>query len=255
MNEEEQLFWNATVEELADGYIYAVDKESYVCLICHREYEDEIIYQSDGQFFNAKRAIKEHIQREHGSMFHYLIQLDKKLTGLTEVQAQLIQYIFDGKKDKDIAQELGISPSTVRNQRYKLREKEKQAKIYLALLSLLEKKKGKVEDDFISIHKGATMVDERYAITKEERDKVLETYFKDGLDGPLSQFPAKEKRKIIVLTQILTKFEKGKTYTEIEGNEILKKVYPDFATIRRYLIEYGFLDRDREGSHYWVKTH
>src|SRR5690606_19939198 len=162
---------------------------------------DEIIYQSDGQFFNAKRAIKEHIQREHGSMFHYLIQLDKKLTGLTEVQAQLIQYIFDGKKDKDIAQELGISPSTVRNQRYKLREKEKQAKIYLALLSLLEKKKGKVEDDFISIHKGATMVDERYAITKEERDKVLETYFKDGLDGPLSQFPAKEKRKIIVLTQ------------------------------------------------------
>ncbi|MBJ6950597.1 DUF2087 domain-containing protein, partial [Vibrio cholerae] len=29
--------------------------------------------------------------------------------------------------------------------------------------------------------------------------------------------------------------------------------YPDFVTLRRYLIEYGFLDRTDDGSQYWVK--
>lgn len=255
MYNEHLSFWNRSVDELAKGFIHSPESENYQCLICQKQYDEGVIYSFGEQLFEAKRAIKEHIVREHGSIFHYLIQLDKKFTGLSDVQARLLQMMYEGKKDKEIAERLEISPSTVRNQRYKLREKEKQAKIFLALLSLFEKEKGQVEDDFIEIHRGAKMVDERYAITKEEREKVLQTYFKEGLNGPLSQFPAKEKRKIIVLTHILTKFAKGKTYTEIEVNEILKQVYPDFATIRRYLIEYGFLERDREGRHYWVKTH
>ena len=35
--------------------------------------------------------------------------------------------------------------------------------------------------------------------------------------------------------------------------EILKRIYEDNATIRRYLIEYGFLDRSKDCSKYWVK--
>jgi len=36
-------------------------------------------------------------------------------------------------------------------------------------------------------------------------------------------------------------------------NEIIKNRYPDFVTIRRYLIEYGFMERKPNGSEYWLK--
>ena len=48
-------------------------------------------------------------------------------TGITEVQRELIVLIAQGLTDKEIATKLGIATSTVRNHRYKLREKEKQA--------------------------------------------------------------------------------------------------------------------------------
>jgi hypothetical protein len=31
-------------------------------------------------------------------------------------------------------------------------------------------------------------------------------------------------------------------------------VYDDYVTVRRYLIEYGFLDRKDDGSQYWLKA-
>ena len=97
------------------------------------------------------------------------------------------------------------------------------------------------------------MVDERYAITVEEKEKVVATYFKDGLDGTLATFPSKEKRKIIVLQHILTRFEAKRIYSEKEINAILKSIYADFATIRRYLIEYGFMERSKDCMEYWIK--
>lgn len=69
----------------------------------------------------------------------------------------------------------------------------------------------------------------------------------------LRQFPAKEKRKAVVLTVLAELFVKEKIYTEKEINEILKAVYTDFATLRRYLIDYRYLDRKSDGSAYWVR--
>jgi hypothetical protein len=36
-------------------------------------------------------------------------------------------------------------------------------------------------------------------------------------------------------------------------NEILKNAYEDYATLRRYLIEYDFMDRKADGSQYRLK--
>lgn len=98
------------------------------------------------------------------------------------------------------------------------------------------------------------MVDERYALTEGEEQEILKTYFHQGLDGPLKDFPKREKRKIAVLRQITKRFDIGRQYTEKEVNEILKALHPDFATIRRYMIEYGFMDRHKDCSCYWVKV-
>ncbi|MBD8071377.1 DUF2087 domain-containing protein [Bacillus sp. PS06] len=250
----DDLFWDATIDELSNGYRQLEDE--YVCLICGEGFEDGIIYPMDGTLFEAKKAVSKHIQANHISVFDFLLNLDKKYTGLTEHQKELLHFFKEGLNDKEIVKELnGGSPSTIRNHRFKLKEKEKQAKVFLTLMNLLgNTSDDKKEDRFVSFHKGATMVDERYAITEDEKEKVLTTYFKQGIDGPLTTFPSKEKRKIIVLQTILLRFEKSKKYTEKEVNDLLKAIYSDFATIRRYLIEYGFMDRSKDCTEYWVKN-
>lgn len=97
------------------------------------------------------------------------------------------------------------------------------------------------------------MVNIRYVTTEEEKQKVLSAYFKEGLEGQLDTFPSKEKRKLIVLQYIIGRFELGRIYSEREINEVLKIIYGDFATIRRALIVYGFMNRSKDCSEYWIK--
>ena len=52
---------------------------------------------------------------------------------------------------------------------------------------------------------------------------------------------------------IAKEFEEGIRYSEVQVNEILKDIYPDYVTLRRYLIEYDYLERTRDGSAYWKK--
>lgn len=69
----------------------------------------------------------------------------------------------------------------------------------------------------------------------------------------LKVFSPKEKKKIVILRKIAEQFEKNKQYTEKEVNSILTDIYEDYATIRRYLIEYGYMDRTKDGKAYWLR--
>jgi hypothetical protein len=97
------------------------------------------------------------------------------------------------------------------------------------------------------------MVDERYVATKEESEKVLATVFESITPLKLKVFSAKEKKKIITLRKIVEQFERGRIYPEKEINQVLKGIYDDYPTLRRYLIEYGFMERSTDCSEYWVK--
>lgn len=92
-----------------------------------------------------------------------------------------------------------------------------------------------------------------FTITLEEQEKILRTYFKEGLEGPLHGFPSKERRKIIILKHIMKGFKSNQRYTEKEVNEILKQVFQDYVMLRRYLVDYGFMERTEDGLTYWVK--
>lgn len=101
-------------------------------------------------------------------------------------------------------------------------------------------------------NKGMNEMEERFQVTDIEREKVLKSYFRKGLSGPLDTFPSKDKRKYIIAQEIITRFEVGKVYLEREINEILKEIHPDFATIRRFFIDYGFMNRSNDGKEYWI---
>ncbi|WP_088013242.1 DUF2087 domain-containing protein [Gottfriedia acidiceleris] len=245
-------FWNAEIEELKQGFIE--EENHYLCLLCSKRIEKGIIYQDSGVLYEAKKYMKVHIEQNHDSVFDYLIQLDKKLTGLTEHQNHLLRLFYQGKSDTNIQKETGIgSASTIRNHRFVLKEKERQAKLFLVLMELL-KEKDQHAPSFLPFHKTAKMVDERYNITEDEMEKTLKKYFPEGIDGPLKKFPLKEKQKLIVLREIVKRFSPNKTYTEKEINEVLIAIYPDYIVLRRYLIEYGFIDRKSDGSSYWLKV-
>ncbi len=90
-----------------------------------------------------------------------------------------------------------------------------------------------------------------FDVTNEEKNTVLDLYF-DVTDGlVLRQFPKRQKRKYICLLWIIELFETTKPYSEQEVNAILHAVYPDYVMIRRYLVDYKFLLRERDGSRYW----
>jgi len=76
---------------------------------------------------------------------------------------------------------------------------------------------------------------------------------KQILKGCLQKFPQKEKQRLIVLREITKHLDSEHIYDEKELNQILKAIYDDYVMIRRYLIEYGFLDRKPDGSQYWLK--
>ncbi|TRZ36741.1 DUF2087 domain-containing protein [Niallia circulans] len=247
----EDIFSNASLEELKKGY--KEDTDAFVCLLCGEVIEKGIIYPYQEVLYEAERYMKLHMERNHQSVFDYLIGLDKKITGLTEHQSNLLGLFYQGKSDVEVQKELEIgSASTIRHHRFVLKEKERQAKTFLALMELL-KEKDNHAPSFIPVHKTAKMVDDRYNITEEEQEKTVRKYFEDQLEARLKKFPLKEKQRLIILREIIKHIDNDKTYSEKALNDILKPIYEDYVLIRRLMIEYGFIDRKDDGSEYWVK--
>lgn len=72
-------------------------------------------------------------------------------------------------------------------------------------------------------------------------------------DGRLTDFPIKDKEWRVILRWVASKFEANVRYTEKQVNEILTThIHPDYATLRRGLIEDGFMGRERGGAEYWL---
>jgi hypothetical protein len=70
-------------------------------------------------------------------------------------------------------------------------------------------------------------------------------------DGSLVSIPAKNSKKLEVLRRIASEFSSGVLYPEKELNEIILHFHSDTAAIRRYMIEFGILQRNSE-SVYWL---
>lgn len=240
-----------TIEEIKSGYSFDKLNNKYICNICGREFFVGEIYKFNERYFDSSAAVTIHISSEHDTVFDQLINSENKYLGLTENHKRLLSLMNQGMSDNDIAKLLGVSSSTVRHQKFMFREKAKQAKMYLAVYELALDKKS-VTDNLVDIHNSATMVDDRYITTLEESDKILKNAFISFSPLKLKLFSAKEKKKIVILKKIVEQFEAGKRYEEIEVNRILKDIYDDYPTLRRYLIEYGFMERTTDCKEYWL---
>lgn len=71
--------------------------------------------------------------------------------------------------------------------------------------------------------------------------------------GRVINMPAKKTLRLRLLEYLSTLFEVGRIYSEKEVNHLLVQhlVSSDYATIRRDLCDFHYLQRERDGSRYW----
>ena len=75
---------------------------------------------------------------------------------------------------------------------------------------------------------------------------MLATFVKEGR---IVTMPTRRAKRLIVLDHVAQSFEPGRTYPEVEVNEVLRRFHDDVAALRRYLVDEGFLSR--EAGVYW----
>ncbi|MBO0822911.1 MAG: DUF2087 domain-containing protein [Actinobacteria bacterium] len=78
------------------------------------------------------------------------------------------------------------------------------------------------------------------------QDAKLRVYLRDGR---IDAMPARRSRRLLLLAEVAQVFEPGIRYPERQVNAVLGALYPDYATLRRYLIDEEFLAR--ADGEYW----
>lgn len=76
--------------------------------------------------------------------------------------------------------------------------------------------------------------------------KILQSFLEGNR---IKEIPARRQKRLVILQWLVNHFEHGVRYPEAEMNVRLKQFHPDFAALRRYLIENGLMQR--ESGFYW----
>lgn len=84
-------------------------------------------------------------------------------------------------------------------------------------------------------------------------EKVLNNFVEHDR---IKEIPASRKKRWVILKWLVNHFEFDQQYSERSLNEIIKRIHPDTATLRRELIGYRMMQREngiywREPEHQW----
>ena len=79
--------------------------------------------------------------------------------------------------------------------------------------------------------------------------KVMQAYM--DAQGRFKALPTQQKKLEVLLRYAIERFEPGRKYTEKDVNAILAELTDDIAGVRRDLIDFKMLARERDGSAYW----
>jgi len=91
------------------------------------------------------------------------------------------------------------------------------------------------------------------AIVDDSAEAWERKVLRDFSDGErLKEIPASLKKRQVIVRWLARRFEAGRKYTEPEVNEVLRSYHPDFATLRRELVNMHLLER--EGGVYRVAS-
>jgi len=76
--------------------------------------------------------------------------------------------------------------------------------------------------------------------------RVLDTF----MDGEvILRLPAKQKKRKVILKWLTSQIPPETRISHSEFNRLIQRHYPDSATLRREMFEFGYVNRNRD--HYW----
>jgi hypothetical protein len=75
-------------------------------------------------------------------------------------------------------------------------------------------------------------------------------------EGRITQWPARQKIQRQAIDYLATRFTEGAEYREREVNELLCQwhTFGDWALLRRLLFDWGYMDREADGTRYRLRT-
>lgn len=142
-----------------------------------------------------------------------------------------------------LSQRLNLAPSTISFHLKKLEEvnivtsvKEQYYVVYHLNSDILSL----TMNDLISV--GKSEINVQTEREKQYRDSVIDAFFEYG---KLKSIPVQQKKRKIVLEQIAKTFEPNKEYSEREVNIIIADFNDDFCTIRKEMVGFNILERDK----------
>jgi hypothetical protein len=62
--------------------------------------------------------------------------------------------------------------------------------------------------------------------------------------GRFARLPARRGQRRVILEYVVQRFRADRQYAEAEVNELLKPLYDDHVSLRRYLVDEGLLERN-----------
>jgi len=74
-------------------------------------------------------------------------------------------------------------------------------------------------------------------------------------EGRIVQWPSRQKVQRMAAALLVRRFEPGRHYSEMEVNATLMDghTFGDWALLRRVLYDWRYLDRESDGSRYWLR--
>jgi hypothetical protein len=78
-------------------------------------------------------------------------------------------------------------------------------------------------------------------VPAETREEAILNRFLDG--ERIKQIPAKLSHRMLLLDWLIEKFDHGVDYPERIVSEMLEQHHPDYASLRRAFIDYGYMTR------------
>ncbi len=86
------------------------------------------------------------------------------------------------------------------------------------------------------------MLNEELIYDEAFAEKVKRVFWRDGV---IVMMPSQLKKRKVLLDLLLQDFEPGRRYTEQEVNFKILDHYDDYCTVRRELVDFGLLKREK----------
>ncbi len=182
------------------------------------------------------------------------MQHDEALRTLTALADGTRLRILRELLDKDsyveeLSTRFGLAPSTTSAHLRKLeqaglvsKDRQQYYHVYRAQRAALDRYLWE-----LVVEEKAESATEKQAVDPH-RYRVLKSFTREGR---IHRLPVQLKKRWIILEELATAFEFGRSYSEAEVNELIARRHDDFCTVRRELVSGNVLARDN--GIYWLR--